>query len=192
MTRVFIFSLLACCLWGHTLSAQNWTVEPVKNLMGTGGEPNAVLEYFKRELESTVGSPAPDLYFRLVGGDTSLVALRDYKGKTVLINFWSPSCGGCRMQHPVLGKIEDDYSDKGLVVLYVAPHPKEVQQKYFGEHNVSGIKGVIADLQNLQRPYQTFVVPSAMVIDARGIIREVWLGPEKYESIEKRVQPYLQ
>ena len=189
MKMLIAFLSCVCCLWISASKAQDWTTEYLKANIDSG--PNTVVAYFRTQLEEAVGSKAPELTFRLLGQDTSLVRLRDYEGKTVLVNFWKPGCSGCRKQHPTLGKLQGDYADKGLVVLYVSPYGAAAQQKYYADREIQGPKGVLADWKSLQKPYQIFAVPSAIVVDVGGIIRNVWIGTEEYDALEQRILPYL-
>ncbi len=63
------------------------------------------------------GTPAPD--FAAVAPDGSTVHLSDYKGKTVVLDFWSTWCGPCQMSMPHLEKVYQQVKDKNVAVLGV-------------------------------------------------------------------------
>jgi thiol-disulfide isomerase/thioredoxin len=48
------------------------------------------------------------------------VALSQFKGKVVLVNFWATWCGPCRIEIPWLIELQDKYSARGFTVLGVA------------------------------------------------------------------------
>jgi thiol-disulfide isomerase/thioredoxin len=48
------------------------------------------------------------------------VALSDFKGKVVLVNFWATWCGPCQVEIPWLIDMQNKYGDKGFVVLGIA------------------------------------------------------------------------
>jgi len=93
------------------------------------------------------------------------------------------------MQFPDLSKIQDEYGKQGVKVIYLSYESNKIQEKFFNAHPFSGIKGVIEE-PNLEKPFQFLVWPSTFII-AKGKIIDSWLGPEKKESIEKRIQPYI-
>ena len=66
------------------------------------------------------GSAAPDLVVPQVNGDAAVLQLRDYRGQTVVADFWSTSCPPCLMQIPVLEELQRDYAEKGVTVIGVA------------------------------------------------------------------------
>jgi thiol-disulfide isomerase/thioredoxin len=51
------------------------------------------------------------------GLDGKTFALKDFKGKALLVNLWATWCGPCRMEMPELVKLETDYKDKGFMVI---------------------------------------------------------------------------
>lgn len=66
----------------------------------------------------SAGGSAPD--FTLPALDGSTVHLSDYKGKVVLIDFWSTTCDPCLAEMPHLVDLYKANKDKGLVVLAVS------------------------------------------------------------------------
>jgi thiol-disulfide isomerase/thioredoxin len=56
--------------------------------------------------------------FSLVDLDGKKVALADYKGKPVLVNFWATWCAPCKLEMPWFEEFRKKYSD--LVILGIA------------------------------------------------------------------------
>lgn len=67
-------------------------------------------------------APIPALDFTLTDQYGNTHTLDQYKGKTILLNFWATWCGPCRSEMPDLQEIYQDYgrNQKDLVVLGVA------------------------------------------------------------------------
>ena len=60
--------------------------------------------------------PAP-LNFTLKDMDGNDVDLRQFSGKVVLLNFWATWCGPCKVEIPGFVELQDEYRDKGFVML---------------------------------------------------------------------------
>lgn len=65
----------------------------------------------------TNGTLAPD--FTAQDKDGKSVHLSDYKGKTVVLDFWATWCGICVAEMPQMKTLGDKYADKNVVVLAV-------------------------------------------------------------------------
>ena len=61
------------------------------------------------------GKPAPA--FSLVSTDGRKVALSDFKGRPVIVNFWATWCGPCKLEMPWFEEFSKKYASQGLVVL---------------------------------------------------------------------------
>lgn len=59
--------------------------------------------------------PAPD--FRLRSFDGRVIALSDYRGKVVILNFWASWCTPCKQEMPNLERVWQEFKDRGVVVL---------------------------------------------------------------------------
>jgi thiol-disulfide isomerase/thioredoxin len=89
------------------------------------------IRYFRPDLISFAGGtedgatnaadidqPLPHAVMPSVDGDW--VDLEKYKGKVVLINFWTTWCPGCRDEMPDLIKLQSEFDEKGFTVVAIA------------------------------------------------------------------------
>jgi thiol-disulfide isomerase/thioredoxin len=60
----------------------------------------------------------------LTGLDDTPVALAQWNGKPLVVNFWARWCGPCRSEIPELVKLRRQYRDKGLEVIGIGIEDK--------------------------------------------------------------------
>lgn len=118
---------------------------------------------------------APDFKLKDSNGDT--VKLSDFRGKVVLLNFWATWCSPCQEEIPWFTNFEQEYKNRGLVVLGVSldddgwdsvrPYLKTHQINYrilVGNDSVAQLYGGVEAL------------PTTFVIDRSGKIASVHQG----------------
>lgn len=66
----------------------------------------------------SLGAPAAD--FTLSDTSGKAVSLSSFKGKTVILNFWSTTCPPCLAEMPSLENLHNQMGKKGVVVLGIA------------------------------------------------------------------------
>ena len=138
-----------------------------------------------RPESAMVGKPAPDFKLSLLdGGEIELSAL---KGKNVvLLDFWATWCGPCRQVMPALDRVSKDYASKG--VRYLAVNLREEPDKINAFLKQAGLKlevpldkdGKVAGSYNVRG------IPTMVIVDKEGIVREVHVGASPNLEVELR------
>jgi peroxiredoxin len=62
-------------------------------------------------------APTPD--FVLTNAEGKKISLKDFRGKTLFLNFWATWCEPCREEMPAMEKLYQEYKDKNFTVLAV-------------------------------------------------------------------------
>lgn len=91
------------------------------------------------------------------------IALSDYKGKVVVLNFWATWCAPCLRDMPVFENIHKKYSDDvqvlGIaVVSKLKDIPKQANRARISYPILFGSKKIIADYNNFYSIPQTFIL----------------------------------
>jgi len=149
-------------------------------------EPPADRRQQQAQAEPALNIPAPD--FTLLDSEGIEHKLSDYRGKTVIIDFWATWCGPCLMVMPELQAIHEKHKDKGVVVMGVNAwengDPKALM-KARGWNYLLLLNGdqVAAD-------YQVSGIPTMVIVDPNGMIiqRKVGAGPGLTEDLEKAIE----
>jgi thiol-disulfide isomerase/thioredoxin len=112
--------------------------------------------------------PAPRFNARTTEGEK--FTNDSIKGKVVLLEFWTTWCVYCFEEAPFVDKINQEYGDKGLIVLAVnVAESKKTVKKYLEQHPRT-TRIVLTDDTNLAAMYAATVYPIYVVIDREGNI----------------------
>jgi peroxiredoxin len=123
----------------------------------------------------TIGAPAADFAVKTLDGRS--VRLETFRGKPLIVNFFASWCDPCRDEMPLLNALAANASSAGYNVLGVAVQDSRAALTEFAKE--AGIAFPIAlDLNSkVQRAYRIFGPPATFVIDGRGVLRDIVLGP---------------
>jgi len=124
-----------------------------------------------------IGNLAPN--FQLNNLDEESVALSDFLGKPVLVNFWTSWCPPCRSEMPFIQDTFTDkkWADEGLVVLAIdiGESPSTVSE-FVKEYGLTF--PVLLDItRDVSLEYNVRAIPTTFFIDRQGMIREIRIGP---------------
>jgi len=62
---------------------------------------------------------APTPEFSLASPEGKKISLKDFRGKTLFLNFWATWCEPCREEMPAMEKLYQEYKNKNFVVLAI-------------------------------------------------------------------------
>jgi peroxiredoxin len=119
-----------------------------------------------------LNNPAP--LFELRGLDGKMYALKDLKGKIVVLNFWFIACKPCVNEMPVLNTIKNSYDRKKVVFLALSLDSKDAVNSFLQNHQFNYIQ--LPGAAKVHQKYRLDAYPVSIVIDARGIVSFVQVG----------------
>jgi cytochrome c biogenesis protein CcmG/thiol:disulfide interchange protein DsbE len=136
------------------------------------------------------GKPAPDFSLKdvLQGKDYSL---SQFKGKVVMINFFTFFCGPCRDEMPDLNKINNELKGRGLQTLGIALSSDPTQIRFLVKQ--LGLEyPVLIGTDKVSEDYGSIsVVPTTVIIDKEGNVAQRIEGTRKKEVFQKMIEPLL-
>ncbi len=119
------------------------------------------------------------------------VALKDYRGKVVLINIWATWCGPCRHEIPDLVKLRLKYREKGFEVLgIVVSSGKSDVEKMVKEFKID-YPVLWGTYQLMEQFGMINAIPRSFVLNKKGEIVEDITGSTDYAHFEKMISAYL-
>lgn len=115
--------------------------------------------------------------FTLLDQDGKMVALSDYKGQVVLLDFWASWCGPCRQENPNIVEAYNKYKNskfsngKGFVVLSVSlDRSEDAWKKAIVKDNLKWDGHVWDKKGEVTRKYGVRSIPHSFLIDGDGKI----------------------
>jgi len=157
--------VLALVLWASPGEAVNYKLVP--NLEEVKDHPAAP--------EFTLANPAG-----------KRVALKDFRGKLVLLNFWATWCAPCREEMPAMERLYQRYKDRGFAILGVnVKDDKKSALSFLKELKITfpialdpqGEAGLL---------YGAWGLPTTYLIDPKGLVLARLWGPAQWDSAGAR------
>lgn len=126
------------------------------------------------------GDLAPD--FELTTLDGKTVKLSDYRGKTVLLNFWASWCPPCRSEMPHMQTYYTEQSEADNVEILAVNMTKTEKNKqqsaeeFVEEYQLSF--PILLDKQSeIMKAYLVKVYPTTYIINEEGVIKDKMMFP---------------
>jgi thiol-disulfide isomerase/thioredoxin len=114
------------------------------------------------------------------------------RGHVVLLDFWATWCGPCRVVVPKLGALQARYGAQGLDVLGVSTEEAQDVALFAQRMDVRYAVAIDKHAQTT-RSYGIVSLPTLVVIDKRGVVRDVAVGYDSSEDarLESSVRALL-
>jgi peroxiredoxin len=159
-----------------------WTIsdfigEKLKdNEIKTSGHPIATEEGIE------VGMVAPDFELENLNGEK--VKLSNYRGQTVVVNFWASWCPPCKAEMPHMQDFHED--NKGVKILAINITSQEQNQqtvKDFINNKGYTFPVLLEGESKLSKIYKAVTIPTTYIIDQNGVIKHRMVGPMSKEML---------
>lgn len=121
-----------------------------------------------------LGLDAPALAVERISGDAAFDPAF-LRGRVVLVDFWATWCGPCRRIMPALERLHAALGPRGLVVVGVTDEPASRVRAHLLRAPVSYITA--RDVGGTARRFGVRAIPTLVVIDRAGRVRQVETGP---------------
>ncbi|MCS3556158.1 MULTISPECIES: TlpA disulfide reductase family protein [unclassified Sphingobacterium] len=138
-----------------------------------------------------LGQPAPAFTSKDLNGQD--ISLSDFKGKFVLLEFWSSTCGSCLASTPDLLKAYNKFKDKNFTILGFSMDEKKREaawRKAIETHHMSWPQActLTEKYDPIGNLYGVEMLPTSYLIDPNGII--IAKNIHSYE-LAKKLEEYI-
>lgn len=133
------------------------------------------------KLEELKDHPAaPD--FTLSNPDGKKVALKDFRGKLVFLNFWATWCEFCRDEMPAMDRLYREFKGKGFEILAVNVKDNRKDALAFAKKLKVSYPIVMDPEGEIGLLYGAWAMPATYLIDRKGMVLARLWGPADWYS----------
>lgn len=154
-----------------------------------------ILLVYSPDAQAFLGMKAPEITSP-IWINSEPKSLNDFRGKVILVEFWTFGCYNCRNVEPQIKKWHQSYADQGLVVIGI--HSPEFSY----EKNIDAVKRYVREndilytvaLDNdftIWNRYGNHYWPAVYLIDKKGVIRYIRIGEGGYTETEETIKRLL-
>jgi cytochrome c biogenesis protein CcmG, thiol:disulfide interchange protein DsbE len=120
------------------------------------------------------------------------VALRSFRGKVVLLNFWASWCAPCRLEAPLFNQIEAHYGPRGVAVVGVDSQDFASDARAFAR-DLHVSYTLVHDSSNdvTNRWGVTSGFPVTFVINRRGTVQKMFITQVDGKMLLPVLRPLL-
>lgn len=131
---------------------------------------------------SEAPTPAPATAFK--NADGADVALGDFKGKVLVVNFWATWCAPCIEELPSLARLSAALKAENVEVLALSVDRLENEKirKFLDANGAESLALYKDEGMVLARDFKVRGLPTTVVIDAEGQVRGQLVGPAAWDS----------
>jgi cytochrome c biogenesis protein CcmG/thiol:disulfide interchange protein DsbE len=128
-----------------------------------------------------IGDLAPD--FGLQDSDRK-IALSQFRGQVVVLNFWATWCPPCNEELPSLMSMQDRTRARGVVVVGISIDVDDDAYHRFLRQRGVNFLTVRDPEEKISGIYGTHGWPETYIIDRQGVLRRKVVGPIDWNSRE--------
>ena len=163
------------------------------NMLKREAKQNALAKKMQYSIDAAkataINKTAPDF----IQNDTlgRPVALKDFRGKYVLVDFWASWCVPCRAENPAVVKAFNRFKEKNFTVLSVSLDRPEAKEKWLKAIHDDGLAWThVSDLKYWKNEvavqYDIHSIPANFLIGPNGkIVAKDLRGEELYKKLEE-------
>jgi len=145
-----------------------------------------------QEPSPLLGKAAPEVQFEMLAGPPT--ALKDLRGRVVILDFWATWCGPCLASMPALMEIAQEESLKDKVTLIAVNQQEEpAVLREFLASQLWKLNVALDRDGEFGKMFGAGAIPHTVLIDREGVIRHVHVGatPDLKQELMGKIETLL-
>ncbi|KPC98258.1 Sporulation thiol-disulfide oxidoreductase A precursor [Geobacillus sp. BCO2] len=119
-----------------------------------------------------------------MGGDT--IQLSDFRGKAVVLNFWTSWCPPCKKEMPELEKFYKQHGHEvAVLTVHLTTQDTLDNAERFAKSRKLALPISLDVRGEALRQYRIQTIPTTYIIDPNGVIRRKIVGPVTAKRLEQ-------
>ena len=130
-------------------------------------------------------TPAAD--FSLMDLQGKSVALTDFRGKVVLLDYWATWCAPCKIEIPHLVELQKKYGPKGLQIVGISMDDDSATVRTFARQFAINYPVALGNAKLAEAYGGVLGLPVAFLIDRNGRIVKRMDGDAKLQGLDREI-----
>lgn len=158
-------------------------------------QPNPIPSTLHQDLigPGSAGRTAPDFRLRSFAG--GVLALSDFRGQAVVLNFWASWCVPCREEMPILERVWREFRHRGVAMLGLDTADDFDDAAAFLKRLQITYANVYDPEQSRIQTYRVTGLPTTVFLDAqlriRGQVAGGYVAESGYQQLRAQIQALL-
>ena len=119
--------------------------------------------------------------------DNKKFNINDYKNKSVLLNFWFPSCPPCVYELEILNEINKELDSTSIIGVQVLGLDTQDDGVKMFQNKKILYKSIVDNGDSLVQNFEITVFPTTILFDNKGDEIKRWIGIIDKEKVKKEI-----
>jgi len=137
-----------------------------------------------RPPSADIDHPAPD--FVLNSPDGEEIALSDFRGQPIVLNFWATWCPPCRAEVPALQAAGIAFDNEAVILGVSVQESASAVNPFLDEYGVT-YPIVLDQVGDIGQTYRVRAFPTTYFIDETGVVVDIYGGPMSEPLLHDRL-----